>query len=221
MMKNRRKLAAALGLLGAFILWTAAVRWVDVQPIGPRGSAVGLASLNGFLHDLTGVHWGVYTITDWLGLVPIGVMLGFALLGLAQWIRRKRLRCVDFDILALGGFYGIVLAAYLFFEWYVVNYRPVLVNGFPEASYPSSTTLLVLTVMPTAAMQLNVRIRNAPLRRSMVLGIAVFTGFMVVGRFLSGVHWASDIVGGILLSSGLVMLYDFIFTLKNRHGKII
>ena len=96
-----------------------------------------------------------------------------------------------------------------------------MVNGFPEASYPSSTTLLVLTVMPTAAMQLNVRIRNAPLRRSMVLGIAVFTGFMVVGRFLSGVHWASDIVGGILLSSGLVMLYDFIFTLKNRHGKII
>ena len=36
------------------------------------------------------------------------------------------------------------------------------------------------------------------------------------GRLLSGVHWVSDIIGGALLSGGLVMLYDSIQFIKNR-----
>ena len=155
------------------------------------------------------MHWSLYAITDWLGLVPVCFMLGFAILGLIQWIRRKQLVKVDRDILALGGFYLVVTAAYLFFEKFVVNYRPVLVNGVLEASYPSSTTLLVLTIMPTAMMQLYPRIRRPALRRGVMMLMASFTGFMVIGRLLSGVHWVTDIIGGILLSGSLVMLYDF------------
>ena len=37
--------------------------------------------------------------------------------------------------------------------------------------------------------------------------LAAFTAFMVVGRLISGVHWLSDIIGSILLSAGLVLLY--------------
>ena len=137
-------------LLAAFVLWTGAICFVDVRMIGPQGSSVGFAGINGFVHTLTGVHVGLYNITDWLGLVPIFVCLGFAILGLAQWIKRKSIRKVDRSILILGGFYIVTLAAYLFFESYVINYRPVLIGGYLEASYPSSTTLLVLCVMPTA-----------------------------------------------------------------------
>lgn len=54
---------------------------MDVQPIGPRGSWVGLAAMNGWFHQLTGVHMFLYAITDWLELVPFGFMLAFALLG--------------------------------------------------------------------------------------------------------------------------------------------
>lgn len=206
-MKKKKQWGMALGLLVAFVLWTLVLRHVDVQAIGPRGSAVGLATLNRLVHNLTGVHLSLYIITDWLGLVPIGVALGFACLGLAQWIGRKHLLKVDHSILVLGGFYLAVMAVYVFFEEIVINYRPVLIEGNLEASYPSSTTMLVLCVMPTAIMQLRARIHNAVLRRCVIGAVEVFIVLMVVGRLVSGVHWLTDIIGGMVISAALVMLY--------------
>lgn len=207
--QNNKRLWISLGFLTAFVLWTITVRYVDVQPIGPNGSKVGLAAINGAFHRWTGVNWTLYTITDWLGLVPIGVAFGFAVLGLVQLLRRKRLRRVDSGILVLGGFYLVLAAAYLLFEKAVVNYRPVLINGYLEASYPSSTTMLALCVLPTAMMQCKGRIRNDSVGRVIRCTLAVLTGFMVLGRLISGVHWLSDIVGGTLLSVGLVEFYSF------------
>lgn len=208
MKKNRnRLLIAGTGLLAAFALWTAAVQTIDVQAIGPQGSSVGFASINDFFHRLTGVHMGLYHLTDWLSLVPVGLGAGFALLGLIQWIRRKRLSEVDRSILVLGGFYLTVIALYVLFEILVINHRPVLIDGFLEASYPSSTTMLVLCVIPTAILQLHQRIRRRILRRSVCLALAAFTAFMVAGRLLSGVHWLTDIIGGMLVSAGLVLIY--------------
>lgn len=212
--QHTASIRSALGALAAFALWTILVEHVDVQPLGPNGSCVGLAAINGAFHALTGVHWALYTLTDWLGLVPIGIALGFASLGLVQLIQRKSLRKVDRDILALGGFYLVVLAAYLLFEAIVINYRPVLIDGNLEASYPSSTTMLALCILPTAMMQLKVRIRSAAVRRAILGVLAAFTFFMVAGRLISGVHWLSDIIGGTLLSAGIVSMYAF--TAKQR-----
>lgn len=207
MEKFKKRLCAAAVLLAAFVMWTMAVCTVDVQAIGPNGSEVGFAEINRFVHNLTGVHFALYAITDWMGLVPVFVCMAFGGLGLVQWIRRRSIRRVDRSILALGGFYIAVMAAYLFFEEFVVNYRPVLIGGFLEASYPSSTTMLVLCVMPAAMLQLRGRIRNRRRRAGVCGALAIFTGFMVVGRLVSGVHWFTDIVGGVLLSTGLVLLY--------------
>ncbi len=214
---KKQKFCTALGLLAAFTLWTIAIQLIDVQAIGPRGSTIGFSTLNVFVHDLTGVHMTLYVITDWLGLVPIGFGFGFALLGLAQWIKRKSILKVDGSILILGGFYTVTLSAYLFFESYVINYRPVLIEGYLEASYPSSTTLLVLCVMPTAMMQLRDRIKQPMLRKCVSTAITAFIAFMVIGRLISGVHWLTDIIGGILLSAGLVMIYDSLIGGKNNE----
>ena len=205
--KNRRSLWIGTGLLAVFVLWTVLICFFDVQAIGPEGSSVGFSTINGFIHELTGVNWFLYTVTDWLGLVPIGVAFGFAVLGLVQWIKRKSLLKVDRSILTLGGFYIVVMAVYILFEIVVINYRPTLINGHLEASYPSSTTMLVMCVMPTAMMQLRARIKNDLFRRCVTFAIAVFIAFMVIGRLVSGVHWISDIIGGVLLSAGLVMMY--------------
>ena len=207
--KNRRNLYISVAMLLAFILWTIAVRIVDVKAIGPEGSGVGFASINARIHKLTGVHMPLYHITDWLGLVPVFIAFGFALLGFAQWMKRKKLSKVDYNILVLGGFYIVVMAVYVLFEMLVVNYRPVLIGGILEASYPSSTTMLVMCVMPTAIMQLNARIKNKVLRRWIASAITAFIAFMVTGRLVSGVHWFTDIVGGALLSAGLVMMYRY------------
>ena len=205
--KNQKSLWIAVCLLFAFALWTLLIRLVDVQPIGPLGSSVGFATLNRSVHAHFGVHMPLYTLTDWLGLVPLGVVLGFAILGLVQWIKRKSLFKVDQSILVLGGFYITVMVVFVFFELVVVNYRPILIDGYLEASYPSSTTMLVMCVMPTAAMQLNNRIRNSLLKRCVTIAIAAFPLFMVIGRLISGVHWVTDIIGGAILSASLVMLY--------------
>ena len=198
----------------AFGLWTAAVCLVDVKAIGPDGSRVGFAAINAFVHRLTGVHMPLYHMTDWLGLVPVFTAVGFALFGLAQWIKRKKLNSVDYSIFILGGFYIAVMAVYVLFETVAVNYRPVLIGGILEKSYPSSTTLLVMCVMPTAIMQFNSRIKNATLKKWLSRIVAAFIVFMVTGRLVSGVHWFTDIVGGALLSTGLVMMYRHIVRRK-------
>jgi len=207
MKEKKKSYILSASFILAFILWTVAVSLIDVQGIGPEGSAVGFATLNGYFHDLIGVNMPLYVITDWLGLVPIGVAASFGVLGLVEWIKRGRITAVDGSILAMGGFYIAVMAVYFFFEKVVINYRPVLIEGYPEASYPSSTTMLTMCVMPTAMMELRSRINNKALRTLTLWLMAAFTAFMVFGRIFSGVHWISDVIGGALISAGLVAAY--------------
>ena len=215
--KNSRLFWVGVGLLAVFVLWTVLIRFVDVEAIGPRQSSVGFATLNGYIHNLTGVNMSLYIITDWLGLVPIGVAFGFAVLGIVQCIKRKSLLKVDRSILTLGGFYIVVMAVYILFEIVVINYRPTLINGYLEASYPSSTTMLVMCVMPTAMMQLRPRIKNNLFRRCVMLVIAVFIAFMVIGRLVSGVHWITDIIGGALFSTAIVLMYYAISDMATKN----
>lgn len=213
--KSRGWFWIGISLLVSFVLWTAAVCFVDVQAIGPNESSVGFASLNGFVHQRIGVNLSLYVITDWLGLVPITVVCSFAVRGLVQWIKRKSLFKVDRSLLALGGFYVVVIAVYVLFEFVVINYRPTLIDGCLEASYPSSTTMLVMCMMPTARMQRSTCIKNKIFHRCGMLAMAVFIAFMVIGRLVSGVHWITDIIGGVLVSAGLVTTYTSIsHTLK-------
>ena len=209
MKRNTTKIFfTGIGLLIAFILWTILIQKVDVQPVGQNGTAIGFASLNTRFHQLTGVHMTLYTVTDWLGLVPVAICLLFAIVGLVQLIKRKNLFKVDHDILLLGVYYLLIFAGYLVFEMIPINYRPVLIDGFLEASYPSSTTLLVLGVMPSLCLQAQRRITRPFLRTIIIISSTLFSLFMVIGRSVAGVHWLTDIIGSILLSAGLFSIYS-------------
>jgi undecaprenyl-diphosphatase len=205
--KEKNTLIRGIGMLTAFAVWTLLIRTVDVQPVGVNGTDIGFAGLNTWFHRLTGVHMSLYIITDWLGLVSVFVCMAFAAMGLMQLIQRKSLLKVDTNILLLGAYYIVVIGCYLAFEMIPINYRPILIDGRMEASYPSSTTLLVLAVMPTLVWQVWSRPSFAKYRRTLCCAATLFSAFMVAARLISGVHWLTDIIGAVLLSGGLYGIY--------------
>ena len=215
-MKHRKLLTAGIGLLLTVIL-IALVRLVDAAPIGAQGTSIGLSHLNQFVFDLFGVNMLWYNITDWLGVAAVLTGFVFAVTGLVQLIKRRSLLKVDREILSLGGLYIVVIGLYLFFENVIINYRPIIMpdNTSPEASFPSSHTMLVCVIMGSAAMLINRYIRNKPLNRILRAVCYVIIGVTVVGRLIAGVHWFMDILGGILISVTLLSLYEEVIS----HGK--
>ena len=215
-MKHKRIITAGIGLLLTVIL-IALVRLVDAAPIGAQGTSIGLSHLNQFVFDLFGVNMLWYNITDWLGVAAVLTGFVFAVTGLVQLIKRRSLLKVDREILALGGLYIVVIGLYLFFENVIINYRPIIMpdNTSPEASFPSSHTMLVCVIMGSAAMLINRYIINKPLNRILRAVCYVIIGVTVVGRLIAGVHWFTDILGGILISVTLLSLYEEVIS----HGK--
>lgn len=107
MKKNeKRLLILGIMLVIAFTIWTLLIKTVDVEPLGQNGTDIGFATFNCWFHKLTGVHMTIYTITDWLGLVPIFICIIFGGIGFVQLIKRKSLFKVDCDIILLGIYYN-------------------------------------------------------------------------------------------------------------------
>ena len=217
--KWKNDLISGTVLLAVFVLWTYLIINIDVHSAGPNGSEVGFASLNVCFHRLTGVNMTLYGVTDWLGLVPLAVCICFGILGFRQLIKRRSIKRVDPDIILLGAYYVVVIICYLVFEMVPLNYRPVLIDGILEASYPSSTVLLVLSVMPTLIFQTDRRCGNTVLRKAIRFSAILFSLFMVIGRLISGVHWATDIAGSVFLSIGLFMIYRSAVLKTDRTDK--
>jgi undecaprenyl-diphosphatase len=182
----------------------------DVAEIGQAGTEVGFSHVNQFVHDFTGVNMLWYDITDYIGYGAIGVCGLFAIAGFVQMIKRRRLFRVDREIWALGFLFAAVIGCYVFFEKYVVNYRPIIMPGAaaPEASFPSSHTMLIITVMASTAMVLGRYVSSGFLRTLVTVLCAAVMIITVYGRMICGVHWFTDIIGGILLSITLLMFFS-------------
>ena len=218
-MKNAgiRKLLSGGIFIILFAVWTWLIQTVDVKPVGVNGTDIGFSAFNCWFHNLYGVNMTLYVITDWLGFVPIFVALSYAVIGLVQLIKRRSFIKVDFDIYILGVYYVLIIICYCVFEIVPINYRPILIGGCMEVSYPSSTTLLCLGVMPTLIEQVNRRCKNIVINKVINILTIIFLVFMVIGRLISGVHWFTDIIGSILLCLGMFYIYKaFVLLYKNR-----
>ena len=107
--------------LAMFAVWTVLILTVDVQPLGQNGTSIGFATFNCWFHHFIGVNMAIYTITDWMGLVPVVICLIFAGVGLVQLLKRRSLFRVDADIMILGVYFVIVFLAYAIFEMLPIN----------------------------------------------------------------------------------------------------
>lgn len=214
--KKRNFLISGILLLIA-ITFTILVKVVDVKQIGVNNSSIGFATLNQFIFETTGVNMIWYHITDWLGLIPVFMAIVYAFIGLIQFIKRRSIFKVDKVIILLGLYYIIVIALYVFFEKVIINYRPILMNGFLEASYPSSHTLMTICICGSSIL-INKKLFNNKITKVInYLSIIIIT-ITVVGRLISGVHWFTDIIGGILISSGLLMTFYSLLSIINKEN---
>lgn len=220
MIKKGKKLILMAGsLFLIFVLYTLLVKFIDVKAIGPNDSKVGFASLNQIVHQWFPLNLTLYHVTDWGSILPIGVALLFAILGLVQLIKRKRIKKVDGNILALGICYLSTFIVYVFFEFVVVNRRPVLLDGILEASYPSSTTMLSLVILVTCIDQVNIYIQSKVLNCGCKIMCIGYASFLVIGRIISGVHWVSDIIGAMIVSAALIISYFCLRNILTTDGK--
>ena len=191
------------------IIFCAVAMTVDVRPVGPKNSLVGLASLNLAFHNSIGVNMTWYKITQVLGYLACLLVAVMAVIGLIQLIKRKSLLKVDKTILEAGCLYLVMFALYVIFEKLALNYRPIIMPGETalEASFPSSHTMLGIVVFGSIAMIAKDYIADVKICRIVKIVMILLLIAIVVGRLLSGVHWMSDIVASVLISATLLQLF--------------
>ena len=206
MKKNKKNIIICGGLIALAVVYTILVKYIDVQVIGPKESSVGFATINKFVFNLTGVNMIFYHITDWLGFIPLFIAFIYAMIGLFQMIKRRSLFKVDKEIIGLGIFYVGVIGLYIFFETYIINYRPILMDGTLEASYPSSHTLLSICICGSSLMINKILYNNKKIFKleNIISILSIF--IIVIGRLISGVHWFTDIIGAVLISIALLKI---------------
>lgn len=208
-MKIQKKLLfAAIAGAALFAALIVLLSTVDRSPIGAGGTEVGLSTINLFFRP-DSLSEPLYEFTELLGYLSILTTVGFASLGLYQWIKRKSLAKVDRRLFFLAGVYVLLLISYLVFQKAIVNYRPFLMPGetAPEASFPSSHTLMTIGVMGCAILDFARSALKKPIRIVLITAAALVLLAMVAGRLLGGIHWATDILGGLLLGGTYLSLY--------------
>lgn len=192
-----------------FLLLILALKTIDVASIGPDGSKVGLSKINLFFKDMFGVNTVWYDITKVIGVIAILTALCFAVVGVFQLIKGKSLKKVDKEVIALGVLYVVMACVYFLFEKIIVNVRPVFMPGSIEAesSFPSSHTMLVCTIMGSALAVIDRYIKNKGICNVGKVLLTAMIILMIVGRLVSGVHWFTDILGGVLISAAMVFTF--------------
>lgn len=215
---KRKNIIISIILTIVAIGYTFVVKTVNVKAIGPNKSVVGLAKINSWFSNLIGSHMTLYKITEILGLVVLLIVGIYGLLGLIQLIKRKSLVKVDREIILLGVLYVLMAVVYVFFEKFIINYRPVLIDGELEASYPSSHTILAICICISSLIVSKNYLSDNYLKISNIVTILLLLG-VFLGRVISGVHWLSDIIGGIIISATLLMYFYTLYDTRRKKNK--
>lgn len=219
-MKTKNKLIISTAIMAILsIAFTLLVVLVDKQNIGANESIVGLADINKVFKEIFPYCNTFYNITEALGIFVLSIALCYVIVAFVQLIKRKSIKKIDYELLILALFYVGIVLLYIIFELAKINFRPVLLDGELEASYPSSHTMLALFICTTSIFLNTKLIANKKLRITLDILSSTIGLITIIGRIISGVHWITDIIGAIFISTTLVLLYLICITSKNEQPK--
>lgn len=206
-MKNKKWIISTSVVSVIALVYTILIAFVDRNAIGANDSVVGFSKINKYFLDLLKFNNAFYNITKYTGIIIILIAVIYMIIALIELIKRKKYKEVDSELIFAGVFYIALIIIYFVFELLKINYRPILMDGVLEPSYPSSHTMLAVFICVTALLINKKIIKNTPLKIT-IDTITIIIGLVtVIGRIISGVHWITDIIGGILISTALVLGY--------------
>ena len=209
-MKKKYRIISII-LLIVSIVFTILLTKVDVNSVGVDRE-VGFSTINNkltFSYNET-----IYKITEVLGYVALLIPVVYACIGLLQLIKRKSIKKIDKELFILAGFYAIVLIIYVAFDKIAINNRPVMLDGVWEPSYPSSHTLMSLFFCISAIILNNKLFKSNT--KLINIGLLILSLSIVIGRYISGVHWFTDILGSIFIASTLLTAFASFITDKQE-----
>lgn len=213
---NRRAIVmAALASLVA-AAFTLLIKIHDVQPIGPNGSEVGFAKINQAVAGMFPFNSMWYKMTNLALALPVLIALGYAVYGLIQLLQYKKFTKVSRELWLLAGFYIVILLTYAVFEKLALNFRPVILDGELEASFPSTHTLLAACLCGSGIIINQLLVKNRTYRSLLSLIFTLIAILVILGRVLSGVHWFTDIIGGLLISAALLVIFKTVLFLSRQ-----
>ncbi|MFA6611570.1 MAG: hypothetical protein WCS78_04205, partial [Bacilli bacterium] len=116
----------------SFLILTILLFTVDRQTLTLDTPSVGLATMNQFFFPNN--HFPVWdTLTDIIMIFALFIILIAAFIGFIQLVTRKHLVKVNPTILSLGIIVITMMIIWVVFDkGWVVNYRPILVEGTIE-----------------------------------------------------------------------------------------
>jgi undecaprenyl-diphosphatase len=201
------------------IFW---VKFLDVAAIGPENTSIGFSTINWWLHNLTGVNMTWYKVSNITGYLAIAFALAVWIIAIIQLIKRKSFAKIDKEIAWASILYIVLALVYFFFKVVVINYRPIIMPGdlHVEGSFPSSHTLFAWTIYTSLIFLIKKYVTKKNLKVILEILVWLIIAVTLVGRILSGAHWGTDILGGILIGNALVIGYSAILVyndIKNQE----
>ena len=218
---KKSPLTITLILFALFFAYTCACLMVDVAQFAPQsvnGDAIestqttdiGFQKLNLSVHNALGFRQVFYRLSEYIGYLALLAGACIGLIWLLRLIKTKKLLGVDAGLNAAIAAMALMVVFYVLFEALKLNFRPVILDDGLEASYPSSHTLLGCVVFGCAAMVSADIFKDKGLARSVSALCYIIAAVLTLFRALSGVHWISDIIGGVILSAAILSLAHFI-----------
>ena len=215
-MKNIRNIIMSVIMTIFSGVFVYLVKTVDVKAIGPNKSSVGFSGINKAYADMVGSNMTIYKLTEIFGLLVFIIVGVYGLIGIYQLFKRKSLFKVDREIIGLGILYVLMISVYLIFDKIAINYRPIIIDGELEPSFPSSHTMLAIC---TCVSSLMVYKKYVPSKFNylVLFSTVLLLTLVFLGRTISGVHWISYILGVVIISLTLLTYFYTIIKWKKTE----